>query len=158
MTTSEPLILLIEDETPVHRFLGASLPAHGFRLLGAQTDVRSLLRKAHVGVLSSIGEGLPLSVLEYLAEGLPVVMTDVGQAPALVQGAKAGVVVPTRDPEALAEAVAGLLADADRRRTMGENGRRLVAAEYSVDAMVDRVAALYEERLRARGARTHGKG
>jgi glycosyltransferase involved in cell wall biosynthesis len=130
----------------------------GFRLLGAQTDVRSLLRKGHVGVLSSVGEGLPLSVLEYMAEGLPVVMTDVGQAPAILQRAKAGVVVPTRDPKALAEAVAGLLADPDRRRAMGENGRRLVAAEYSVDTMVDRVAALYEERLRARGARTHGKG
>ena len=132
--------------------------AEAFHLLGARKDVRPLLRQAHVGVLTSVAEGLPLSVLEYMAEGLPVVMTDVGQGPALVRGAEAGLVVPPRDPEALAEAVAGLLADPDRRRAMGENGRRLVAAEYSVDTMVDRVAALYEERLRARGARTHGKG
>jgi len=125
--------------------------AAGFRLLGAQTDVRPFLRQAHVGVLTSVGEGLPLSVLEYMAEGLPVVMTDVGQAPALVRGAEAGLVVPPQNPEALAEAVAGLLADADRRRTMGENGRRLVAAEYSVDAMVDRVAGLYKELLGAGG-------
>ena len=65
-----------------------------FRLLGAQKDVRPLLRKAHVGVLTSVAEGLPLSVLEYMAEGLPVVMTDVGQAPVLVRGAEAGLVVP----------------------------------------------------------------
>ena len=47
--------------------------------------------------------------------------------------------------------VAGLLADPDRCRAMGENGRRLVAAEFSIDAMVDHVAGLYKELLGARG-------
>jgi two-component system KDP operon response regulator KdpE len=46
MTSVKPLILLVDDETPVHRFLGASLPAHGFRLLGAQTGKDGLARAA----------------------------------------------------------------------------------------------------------------
>jgi two-component system KDP operon response regulator KdpE len=46
MSPAEPLILLIEDEKPVHRFLGASLPAHGFRLLGAETGLEGLARAA----------------------------------------------------------------------------------------------------------------
>ncbi len=124
--------------------------ADAFLLIGAREDVRPLLREAHVGVLSSVGEGLPLAVLEYMAEGLPVVLTDVGQAPALLREAEAGIVVPPRDPEAMAEAVGGLLADADRGRALGENGRRLVSAEYSMDAMTDRVVALYEELLAGR--------
>ena len=63
-------------------------------LAGGCSDVRERLREANVGVLTSDTEGLPVSILEYMAESLPVVMTDVGQAPHLLKESQVGIVVP----------------------------------------------------------------
>lgn len=111
--------------------------------LGAVRDVSPLLLEAHVGALSSAVEGLPLALLECLAHGLPVVVTDTGQCRSVVDGARAGAVVPARDAEALADALAGLLADPDGARAAGRRGREFVAAHFGIEAMLDRVAALY---------------
>ena len=116
-------------------------------ILGARKDVPALLRQAHVGVLTSDVEGLPMAILEYLAEQLPVVMTDVGQGPAILRDARAGLVVPPADPDRFAEALREIWRDPDEARRMGERGRAYVAAHCGMDAMVERVRSVYESLL-----------
>jgi glycosyltransferase involved in cell wall biosynthesis len=117
--------------------------------LGARRDVGNVLAAGDVAVSSSDFEGSPLSTMEYLAAGLPVVATDVGGMPDLVHHGENGLLVPRRDPAALASAVCDLLADPERARQMGERGLELQRREFSLAAMVKRVEALYAERLEA---------
>jgi glycosyltransferase involved in cell wall biosynthesis len=118
--------------------------------LGPRDDVPDVLAALDVAVLSSDYEGSPISILEYMEAGKPVVATRVGGVPDLVEDGVTGVLVDRQDPEALAEAVVGLLRDPDRARSMGEAGRRRRREEFSIEASVRRVEALYEELCAAR--------
>lgn len=116
-------------------------------MLGGRGDVGALLAEAHVGALTSDVEALPLALLEYLAAGLPVVITDVGQGPAIVTAARAGSVVPPGDPTRFASAVAELLEQPGRAAAAGQAGRAYVREHFSREAMVERIVALYDELL-----------
>ena len=120
-------------------------------LLGFRNDVSSVVQAMDVGICSSDFEGSPLSVMEYMEEGKPVVATAVGGIPDLVDDGVNGLLVPPREPERLAEAIAELLSDPARRAQMGERGRELRRSEYSIEATVRRIAELYE-RIAAGGA------
>ena len=120
-------------------------------LVGGCSDVRERLREANVGVLTSDTEGLPVSILEYMAESLPVVMTDVGQAPRLLEESQAGIVVPPQDPESFRDALAGLLGDPSEAATLGQRGREYVGRSFSDEVMIDSVRALYRDLLREGG-------
>jgi glycosyltransferase involved in cell wall biosynthesis len=87
-------------------------------LTGERGDVAQLLAAADVFVLSSAWEGLPLGLLEAMAQGLPVVSTEVGDVAGVLPAA-AGGLVPPGQPERLADALRPLLADAERRRACG---------------------------------------
>ena len=93
------------------------------RLLGERHDVPELLAAADVFVLSSRSEGAPLSVLEAMAAGLPVVASAVGGVPELVVDGETGLLVPPGEPAALAEALARLLDDPGLRERLGAAGR-----------------------------------
>jgi glycosyltransferase involved in cell wall biosynthesis len=93
------------------------------RFAGGRSDVPSLLAAAGVFVLSSRSEGLPISVLEAMAAGLPVVASDVGGLREQVVDGETGLLVPAGDPERLADALRSLLDDAPRRAAMGAAGR-----------------------------------
>jgi len=94
-------------------------------------------------VAASRKEGLPLAVLEAMAAGLAVVATDVpGHRDVVVPG-ETGLLVAPEDPAALAEAVATLLSDPARRKSLGQAGRERVRHEFGVGAMVDTTAAVY---------------
>ena len=88
-------------------------------LLGMRADVPDLLAAADVAVCCSDFEGGPLSVMEYMGAGLPVLATEVGGLPELISDGENGILIPPRDPGALAEAAAALLADPERRPTAG---------------------------------------
>jgi glycosyltransferase involved in cell wall biosynthesis len=124
-------------------------------LLGARDDVPNVLRALDVAINCSDFEGSPLSVLEYMEAGLPVVATGVGGLPDLIDDGVHGLLVPRRDPGALAHALDALLGDSARRRAMGEAGRRRRREQFEFDVMVQRLEDLYE-RLYAgrRGRRT----
>jgi glycosyltransferase involved in cell wall biosynthesis len=123
------------------------------QLLGARPseEMPAAFADADVFCLPSWWEAMPLSVLEAMAAGLPVVATDVGDVSRVVLDEVTGSVVPPRDPEQLATALEKLLTDPDRRRRMGQAGRERAVARFSSDVMAAEVSALYEE-LR-RGAR-----
>jgi sugar transferase (PEP-CTERM/EpsH1 system associated) len=118
------------------------------RFAGSRSDVPDLLAGMDLFVLPSHWEGMPVAILEAMAAGLPVVATAVGGTPEVVEDETTGLLPPPRDPVALAEAISRLLRDPERARRMGEAGRKRVETEFSMDANVRRVEALYEQLLR----------
>jgi len=94
---------------------------------------------------------MQLSVLEAMASGLPVVATEVGDVPRLVEDGRTGFVVPPRDPERLASALEKLLRDPEGARGMGAAGRATVDRRFSSTVTVRNMARLYSELGRGRG-------
>jgi glycosyltransferase involved in cell wall biosynthesis len=120
---------------------------HAVRLTGSRGDARQLIARADLLAFSSNWEGLSIAALEALAAGTPVVSTDVAGMRELL-GSGAGKIVQGFEPRELAAAIVELLDDPARRRQMAAAGRRLVADRFSMDAMEDRYAALYERLAR----------
>jgi len=112
-------------------------------LTGQRTDAREIIARADVVVFSSEWEGLSIAALEALAAGTPVLSTDVHGMRDLLAGG-AGAVVALDDGLALGARLVELLRDEPARAAMGRIGRELIAREYSLDAMVDAYAELYE--------------
>ncbi len=117
-------------------------------LLGARADVPDLLAGADVFVLSSRSEGFPISVLEAMAAGLPVVATDVGGVGEAVENGETGILVPAADSEALARALERLVVDADLRRRLGAAGRARALRLFDVSRYRAAYLELYLRELR----------
>ncbi len=121
------------------------------RFLGRRDDVPALLAASDIGILASHQEGFSNAILESMAAGLPMVVTDVGGNAEAVADGETGIVAPARDPAALAAAIARLLENAALRARMGEAGRRRVRERFSLDACVSRYEALYDALLTEQG-------
>jgi glycosyltransferase involved in cell wall biosynthesis len=119
--------------------------------LGARQDVPRLLRAADVFALPSLYEGMSVALLEAMAAGLPCVATSVGDADALLVETGAGLVVPTKSPPALAEALRVVLRSPELRKKMGAAGLAR-AALFTEKATFEKTSAVYEEVLRIRAA------
>jgi glycosyltransferase involved in cell wall biosynthesis len=123
----------------------------GVRLLGTRPpeEMPAAFAAADVFCLPSWWEAMPLSILEAMAAGLPVVASDVGDVARAVADGVSGYVVAPRSPDELADALERLLRDGDLRVRMGAAGRARVADMFSVDVTADQVSALYAELLRS---------
>ena len=121
-------------------------------LVGERDDVPELLATADLFVLSSRSEGLPLSILEAMAAGLPVVASRVGGIPEVVVDGETGLLVPPGDPQRLADAVERLLADPSLRRRLGEAGRRRVAEHFDLASVQRAHLDLYRRELARSGS------
>jgi glycosyltransferase involved in cell wall biosynthesis len=121
--------------------LGLSARVH---FAGEQADVAPCLGEMDLYVQSSVAEGMSNSILEAMAVGLPVVATAVGGTPDVVADGETGVLVPGRDPAALADAVAGLLANSGKAAAFGRAGRARVEAHFSETRMLERVEDLLD--------------
>lgn len=117
------------------------------RFLGLRTDVARLLPAADLFLLTSISEGIPLTVIEAMSAGLPVVSTGVGGVGEIVIDGETGLLAPSGDDGALAEHILQLADDPDRRRRMGEIGCRRAADVFSEKQMHAAYRRLYEEML-----------
>lgn len=113
------------------------------RFLGERMDVPDLMVGSDVGVLASHEEGFSNAVLEGMAAGLPMVVTDVGGNAEAVTDGECGYVVPARAPTALAQALTDLINDPGRRQAMGEAARRRAVNSFSLDVCVAAYEALY---------------
>ena len=120
-----------------------------FTFLGYRADAPRYVAAADLFVLASVVEGLPIAVVEALALGVPVVATAVGAVTDLVTDGVDGLLVAPGQPGALANALGALAGDPDRRRAMGEEGRRRAAA-FGIDPAARR----HEELYRALAVRT----
>jgi glycosyltransferase involved in cell wall biosynthesis len=136
----------VDETRALARGLGV---AHSVEMPGwIVGDTRdALMKSAWVFALPSHGEALPMSVLESMAAGLPVVATRVGGVPTAVDHGRTGLLIEPRDVAALSQALAALLTDAPRRKAMGAAARQEAAERFSADAIVPRIEVLWREIL-----------
>ncbi len=123
-------------------------PALDVRFVGAVADPSGWYAAADGAVLPSRWEGLPLSLLEAQAAGLPVVATDAGGMREALADGVAGRIVPREDPDAFARAMVELAGDRAQARRMGEAGARRAREEWSWERMVGAYEAVYERAWR----------
>ena len=122
--------------------------------LGYQEDVAPWYAICDAVVLTSASEGTPVTIIEALAAGRPVVATKVGGVPDVVDEGETGFLVRPHDTHALAERLEILAGDPVRRRAMGDLGRARMLERYAVERLVEDVDALYRELLATTSATT----
>src|SRR5213078_1387922 len=133
---------------PGMRELSASLGLDDVVELPGPLDtsaVRHLIERATVVCLVSSSEGMPGTLMEAMAMGVPVLGTDVGGTNELVVDGESGLLVPAYDPPALARTLARLLDDADLRARIGAGGRRRMEERFSLEVMVEAKERLYRD-------------
>jgi len=118
---------------------------HSVLLDGYRSDVPERLKCLDTLVLCSETESAPLTVLEAMSSGLPVVATNVGGIPEIVEHGHNGFLVPLKHPEDIAERLLELNADKRKMRLMGERARETVLERFSTDKVVGRYLEVYEK-------------
>lgn len=116
-------------------------------ILGSRNDVAAILQAADLGLLSSLSEGLPVSLLEYGMAALPVVSTNVGDCALVLDQGRCGRLVPPSDPEALAAAVVDLLDSPEEARRLAEALKGRVATHFSATSALDKIEKVYAKIL-----------
>ncbi len=124
--------------------------------LGFREDVPRILASLDVFVLSSYLEGLGSSIMDAMASRLPVVATAVGGIPEVVLDNDTGLLVPPRDPKAMADAILRLYSDRALAARLGRRGYEVVHAKFSAEAMARKIIAVYEKIAARKGIRLHG--
>jgi glycosyltransferase involved in cell wall biosynthesis len=119
------------------------------RLLGLHTDVARFLSAADVFLLTSISEGIPLTVIEAMAAGLPVVATRVGGVGEIVEDGQTGLLARAQDDRTLSAHVVRLAASPELRQQMGQIGRARAQVLFSGSRMHERYFQLYSEMLQS---------
>lgn len=160
--TGTECLALIAGDGPLRSDLEQRAHALGLesslRFLGNRTDIDRVLAALDVFVLTSVSEGLPNTILEAMAAGLPVVSTDVGGVDELVDAGRTGFLSAPKDAGALATAVSMLARDAERRRRMGADGQAKARSEYGLQRMLDEYERFYLELVgRAMSPRPEGE-
>ncbi|MBI3287600.1 MAG: glycosyltransferase, partial [Chloroflexi bacterium] len=118
---------------------------------GWRRDLPTLYADLNVLALSSNNEGTPVSIIEAMAAGVPVVATSVGGVPDLVREGETGFLVKAEDIGGMAAAILELVRNPERAERMGQEGQRLAQENYSVHRLLERTRSLYLELLRAKG-------
>ena len=144
----QPMRLVIVGDGPLRTALQQRVHDAGLAgavtLTGARSDIADQMRAMSVFALSSLAEGTPVTLLEAMACGLPVVSTAVGGIPELVQENATGLLVASGDCAAMTDALAVYALDPALARHHGGAGRARIEQGYSVGAMVQAYAALYD--------------
>jgi glycosyltransferase involved in cell wall biosynthesis len=117
--------------------------------LGEVAEISDLLQRARMVVLPSLTEGISLSLLEAMAQGLPVVATGVGGTLEVVDDGQSGLLVPPADPARLAAAMLRIWSDPELSRRMGAVGRQRVEKDFDVASTTKNYESLYQELSRA---------
>lgn len=145
------LRLVMIGDGPLRRealeMLASADLGHRAWLPGSRDDIAALLRGLDIFVLPSRAEGISNTILEAMASALPVVATRVGGNAELVSEGESGALVPSADPEALADAIVVYLRDAGLRRRHGLAGRGRVEQAFSIDGMIKKYTQVYDSIL-----------
>jgi|SRR5579859_1410813 len=122
---------------------------HRVRILPPETNVGHLLMEAQIYVLSTHFEALPISILEAMRAGLPVIATNVGGISESVREGQTGLLTRQADVDGLRKALARLIADPALRLAMGSAGRHLWSAQFTASEMAARTVEVYKRALNA---------
>jgi glycosyltransferase involved in cell wall biosynthesis len=128
-----------------------------FKLAGSREDIPDLLHAADVFVLSSLKEGLPVSLIEAMAAGKAVVATRVGGIPDAIDDGKNGMLVPSDDPGALAGAIEKLLRNGDLRVSLGKAASKTVDQRFNIGQLAEQTVATYLDLLKKKTKRGKSK-
>ncbi|MFK7822092.1 MAG: glycosyltransferase [Planctomycetaceae bacterium] len=144
--------LLIVGDGPerdrIERIIRESNLQDCVRMLGTRRDVPRLLRTSDTFLMSSIGEGIPLTIIEAMAAGVPVVSTNVGGIPEMVSTGESGFLHESGDAEGLAGSIRALAGDAQLRNRVTEAARTRAFDVFSRKQMLASYGQLYQEMLR----------
>jgi glycosyltransferase involved in cell wall biosynthesis len=111
---------------------------------GERSDIPEILSLTDIFVLPSLREGLPLTILEAMACGKPVIATNVGGVPEVVKDGVSGTLVPPGDPEAIHGAMIELLGDTEKMNKIGSEGKRICNENFNSRIMVEKIEDLYD--------------
>ncbi|HUE73638.1 MAG TPA: GT4 family glycosyltransferase PelF [Pirellulaceae bacterium] len=140
------------EERPALEKLTDELGLRGVvRFLGTRSDVARLLQAADIFLLSSISEGIPLTIIEAMATGLPCVATDVGGIAEVIIDGETGRLADARDADALADRLRALIGEPERARRMGAAGCIRAEGHFSDAAMHASYGKIYGELLNQNG-------
>ena len=114
-----------------------------------EAETARIFAGADLFLLPSLFEGTPLTLVEAMTSGLPIVTTAVCGMKDLIVSGRSGLLVPIRSPEAIVSAVRSLVEHADLRRQLGTSARRDAMTDYTWDRAAEHVAAAYERVLGA---------
>lgn len=147
---------VIAGDGPSRRALEEQARADGLkvRFIGYRSDVPAVIGAFDTYVLPSLWEGLPLALLEALAQGLPIVATTVGGNLEIVEHEANGLLVPPADSRALADQILRAYRDDDFRRRVDIANRLKFASHFSLDAMIRRYVSLFSEQMAAKRVRS----
>jgi glycosyltransferase involved in cell wall biosynthesis len=118
---------------------------------GVRRDIPEILASIDIFVMPSTAEGLPNSLLEAMAMGKPVVATEVGGIPELIKNGRSGLLVPPKNPEALATAIRDLISNDQLAAKMGQAARNFVMNNHSIVKIAQKWQTLYLSILREKG-------
>jgi len=143
--------LLLVGDGPERAAIEAEIQQRGVsshvRLLGIRSDVSRILSASDAFLLTSISEGIPLTIIEAMCAELPVVSTRVGGIPEIVEDEVTAMLTVAGDDEGLARRLLRLVAAPQLREEMGQRGRRHAISHFSEDRMHSEYAALYRDML-----------
>jgi glycosyltransferase involved in cell wall biosynthesis len=122
-----------------------------FLFLGRRADIPEILACCDIAVLPSRAEGLPNAALEYMAAGLPTVLSRVGGNAELVENGVTGLLVPAENSPALSAALLKLLHDPGLARQIAQNGHQFIVRNFSFERLVREVDDLYTDLLQRSG-------
>ena len=134
-----------ETHTATLRLVPAA--CNDIKFLGRRKDIEGIVSTFSIGVLTTFGEGISNSIMEYMAFGKPVVATDAGGCREIVINGQTGVLVPPRDPIALADTIAHLLDRPELASRMGRAGLKRIESHFSLETMTDATVRLYEQAI-----------
>lgn len=112
---------------------------------GQRNDVESIVNIFDIGILSTFGEGISNSIMEYMALGKPVIAAEGGGTAELIVEGETGFIIPRRSPEIMAEKIDHLLNDEMLRKDMGAKGRERIEKEFNIDRMTTNHMEIYRK-------------
>ncbi len=147
LNQSKPCFFILVGDGSRRKVIESQVATMGlseqFRFVQNSTEVGSILAATNVCVLPSFHEGLPISILEYMAAGKPVVASDVGGVRELVRDGKDGFVIPAGDVDALMDRLSFLFENSDQAMQMGSCARAQAEQVFSLRGMLDAYTDLY---------------
>lgn len=132
--------LLIVGEGPELDTIQTAIEKHSVQdrvhLLGLRKDIPNILAETDILLLTSISEGIPLTLIEGMATGLPIVSTDVGGVSEVIEHDQNGLLAPAKDSKTIAKHLIALSSDSEKRQRLAELGRKRVVTEFSESNML----------------------